>query len=173
MRALLVAVAVALFGAAALNGFYVTGPALLELREDPRNETVTMVPHLRYGVDPTVIVLDLVSLGSTASMADVDRVMFQIAHTLRTRSFTAAHLAYRGSTKFILSGADFQEIGRDYGSQNPIYTIRTLPEKLYRADGTRAFGTWTGGVFGVLTKQMEDHQAMHVDWYLRDVAQAR
>lgn len=154
---------------AGVNGFYVTGPAVLAAREDARNDKVVMVPHLRFGVDPTVIVMDLIKIDSEASMADVTRVMLQMAHGLRDRSFSSAHLAYRGRTRFVLSGADFKVLGEEYGPQNPVYTMRTLPEKLARPDGARAFDTWTGGVIGVLSRQMEDFQAFHREWYLNEV----
>lgn len=40
--------------------------------------------------------------------------------------------------------------------QNPIYLIRTLPEQMYRPDGTSAFGSRSGGLLGVFGGQMKD-----------------
>lgn len=61
-------------------------------------------------------------------------------------------------------------MGVEYGTQNPVYTMRTFPENLYRPDGTAAFGTWTGGLFGVLGKQMEDFIEFHKQWYVNELA---
>jgi hypothetical protein len=51
-----------------------------------------------------------------------------------------------------------------------MYTLRTLPENLNRPDGEQAFGTWTGGMLGVLGHQMEDFAEWHSAWYIRDLA---
>jgi len=32
--------------------------------------------------------------------------------------------------KFVLEGDYFQTLGKEYGTQNPVYTMRTFPEKL-------------------------------------------
>lgn len=87
---------------------------------------------------------------------------------LKDRTFSEVHLAYRGRTRFILAGSDFKEMGEEYGPQNPVYTIRTMPEKLLRPDGTRAFDTWTGGLLGVLEKQLDDVRKFHREWYLAE-----
>lgn len=150
------------------NAFYVTMPAWNAVRADERNANLTMVTHLRYGVDPNTAVVDLVSIGDGSSMLDVTRALLQSAHALKDRTFSEVHLAYRGRSRFILPGSDFKQMGEEYGPQNPVYTIRTMPEKLRRPDGSRAFDTWTGGVLGVLGRQMEDVKALHMEWYLRE-----
>ena len=48
--------------------------------------------------------------------------------------------------------------------QNPVYLIRTLPEKLYKPTGEGAFGQWTGGLLGVLGKQMDDANTAAKQW---------
>ena len=47
--------------------------------------------------------------------------------------------------------------------------MRTFPENVYRPDGARAFDSWTGGVLGVLGKQMEDFNEFHKQWYIEDL----
>ena len=68
--------------------------------------------------------------------------------------------------KFVLEGDYFQTLGKEYGTQNPVYTMRTFPEKLYSPDGQRAFGRWSGGLLGIVGKQMEDFTEFHKQWYV-------
>ena len=74
------------------------------------------------------------------------------------RAFDRVILARRGDAIFFLKGADFREMGEEFElGQNPVYLLRTLPEKLFRpADGSAAFATWEGGVLGVPMRQMQD-----------------
>ncbi|RCS20958.1 hypothetical protein DUT91_25205 [Phyllobacterium salinisoli] len=65
-----------------------------------------------------------------------------------------------------MHGAYFNTLGVERNTQNPVYTIRTMPENMMDMEGRPAFSTWTGGLLGVMGKQMEDHQAMHRSWYL-------
>ena len=61
-------------------------------------------------------------------------------------------------------------LGEEYGQQNPIYTVRTFPENLFLTDGTNAYGQWTGGMLGVLGKQMEDFADFNKKWFLENLA---
>ena len=79
-------------------------------------------------------------------------------------------MCIRDRTKFLLDGESFRVLGAEYDTQNPVYTMRTFPSKLNRADGAKAFSTWTGGMIGVLGKQMDDFNAFHKEWYLADLA---
>lgn len=153
----------------AANAIYVTIPAYLGKGEDPRNANVTMVAHLRWGVDPTTIVIDLLDVNYATSPADVTRTMLDIAKALKGRSFTTAQMAFRGNAKFQMDGSYFRKLGEEREWQNPVYTIRTLPENLRTPDGRPAFGTWTGGWLGVMGKQMEDHNEMHRLWYIKNL----
>jgi len=128
-----------------------------------------MFAHLRWGIDPTTVVIDLWDLSPTASMADVDRTMLDMAAALKGRSFTTAQLAYRGTTKFQMRGDYFRQLGEERDWQNPLYTIRTMPSNLLDSSGRSAFETWTGGLLGVMGQQMEDHQSMHRKWYLESM----
>ena len=61
-------------------------------------------------------------------------------------------------------------LGEEFGEQNPVYTIRTFPEHLSRPDGAQAFSTWTGGILGVLSKQMDDFNKFNKEWYIEDLS---
>ena len=91
--------------------------------------------------------------------------MFQSAEALREREFGKVTLARDGKTVFMMSGEDFQTLGRSYAEgENPLYLMRTLPEALCLADGTPAFGRWTGGILGVFTRQMADGTNFAHQW---------
>ncbi len=65
----------------------------------------------------------------------------------------------------MMTGDDFRRLGESFAAgENPVYLIRTWPEKLHHPDGTAAFGTWEGGIFGVLTRQMQDANAAGKQW---------
>ncbi len=140
---------------------------------DPRNEGIEVFVHYKYFVDPTVLVYDLRAVSEKSSPMDVTRVLLQFAEHQKEKSVAAVELAYRGQEKFRIMGDYFQALGKEYGTQNPMYTIRTLPENLYKPDGKQAFGTWTGGMLGVFGQQMEDFKEWHSSWYIKDMATSR
>lgn len=123
----------------------------------------------RYLVTPGTVVFDLRSVSMESSAIDADRVMLRFAQALKERRFERVILAYKGTPKFQFKGDYFQGLGKDFEGQNPIYTLRTLPENVLKLDGTQAFGSWTGGWIGVVGKQMEDLTAFHAQWFLDDV----
>lgn len=123
----------------------------------------------RYLVVPGTVVFDLRSVSTEASAVDVDRVLLRFAETQQNRRFDTVILAYQGQAKFLLKGEYFQDVGRDFADQNPIYILRTLPENVFMTDGSPAFGTWTGGWLGVMGKQMEDLSRFHQQWFLDDL----
>ena len=143
------------------------------LAADTRNKGIRAIAHYGYFVDGGTVVFDLRDISSENSMMDVFRVFMQFSQTLKDRRFTRVELSFRGRTKFVIDGGYFQQLGQEFESQNPIYTVRTLPENLVRPDGSPAFGRWTGGLLGVLPKQMEDFTTFHRQWYLDDLAATR
>lgn len=97
------------------------------------------------------------------------RMVFQAAKAMKDRTFTEVMLAYRGETRFVMRGQDFQTLGAQvsYG-ENPIYLLRTFPEKLVTVTGGQAFPTWEGGALGVASKQLEDLAEFQRQWYAAD-----
>jgi hypothetical protein len=91
-------------------------------------------------------------------------VLLQASSVLKERTFEQVHLARAGNVRFRLDGAYFKRLGEEYGVQNPICTMRTLPENVLKPDGTKAFPTWEGGLLGVAGKQMEDLTAFVAAW---------
>jgi hypothetical protein len=163
---------IAVLSVCALNHFRLQWPMTAVVRGDPRNAGVDVSVRYGYYVDPTVLVYDLRDIRSTNSMVDVFRVFLQFAEQLRHRQFEVVELSFHGTVKFKLSGEYFRELGRGYGTQNPMYTMRTFPEHLLTAGGSRAYSSWSGGWLGVTLKQIEDFNDFHARWYLRDIVGA-
>lgn len=132
-----------------------------------RNSGYTIAAYYRYGILPGTVVLDLRDYSEVSPM-DLMRGLLQAAEALEAAGTSADRvlLARAGTPVFQLTGDDFREIGREYGAgQNPVYLVRTFPEKLYRADdGRSAYGTWEGGLLGVSLRQMEDVSAFARAW---------
>ena len=139
---------------------------------DPRNNGLVVFAYHNKFMQPGTIVVDLRNVAGTNSPSDVFRLLLQFAEKQKDRSYDTVILAFRGEPRFLLKGEYFKSLGQEYGTQNPVYTMRTLPENLLKPDGQPAFGTWTGGLLGVLGKQLEDFNEFHKRWYIDDLANA-
>jgi len=115
------------------------------------------------------MVFDLQSISGSNSKLDVFRVFLQFAEKMQSKNFDEVDLAFRGQIKFYIDGKYFQQLGQEYSYQNPTYTIRTFPSHLYTPDGNSAYPEWTGGLIGVLSKQMEDFNDFHEKWYWNEL----
>ena len=152
-----------------LNYFSLSMPANSALNEDARNAGVHTWIHYEYFINPSTLVIDLRDVDSDKSTADVFRALFQIAEEFEGRDFSKVYLSSKGTKKFYIQGAYFEELGSSYSYQNPIYLLRTFPENTFLLDGTKAYSTWTGGVLGVMNKQMEDLNELAQDWFMEDL----
>ena len=142
------------------------------IASDPRNSGLVLYGYHEKLVVPGAIVIDMRNVSETNSPADVFRLLLQFAAKQKDRDYEKVVLAFRGNHRFILKGAYFKTLGQEYGTQNAVYTMRTLPENVFNIDGTLAFGTWTGGLLGVLGRQMEDFTEFHKRWYINELARA-
>lgn len=86
---------------------------------------------------------DLRALSGTNSKIDVFRSFVQFAEKMKDKRFDRIELCFRGNTRFTLDGDYFQTLGREYGTQNPVWTMNDFPENLHLPDGSRAYSTWT------------------------------
>jgi hypothetical protein len=141
-------------------------PVSSRLAQDPRNEKVSMWAYHQYGLVPGTLVIDLRQLSGEAANIDIMRALLQSAEAHKDAKFERVILAYKGSSKFYLEGDYFQTLGKEYATQNPGYTLRTFPENVKKLDGTAAYGSWSGGMLGVLARQMEDLAEFSKAWYL-------
>jgi hypothetical protein len=152
------------------NYFTLQRQASQVISGDSRNSGIKILVHYQWFVNPRALVFDLRQVSGKNSMLDVSRVLLQFAEKQKNHRVDRVVLSHKGTAKFMLKGEYFRTLGSDYQSQNPAYTLRTLPEHVYRLDGSSAFGTWTGGLIGVLGKQMEDVNELHRRWWLSDFA---
>jgi hypothetical protein len=159
------AVAVAI---CAFNWFSAMAPLRSALSDDPRNKGLSIWAYHRLGILPGDLVFDVRGLGPGNSAADVLRVLLQYARKQKAASFDHVVLAYRGEARFRIDGRYFSKLGAEYDYQNPVYTLRTMPENIYTPAGLRAYDSWTGGLLGVTARQLEDLKDFTHDWFLRD-----
>jgi hypothetical protein len=143
-----------------------TGEKDAVLKRDARNEVVDFT--LTSKDDGLVFCLN--KLSGNASAMDVFRVFLHSAEELKDRKFKNVELCFRNETKFILGGDDFTLMGKEFETQNPLYTIRTFPEKLALPDGKAAYETHRGGVLYLMQAQMADFQDMNGKWFLNELA---
>jgi hypothetical protein len=157
---------VALLVVWSLNYLQVGRPVKNTLNGDSRNSGYSLSAHYGYYIDPSTLILDLREVESAAPV-DLFRALFQSAEALHDagRTFDKVVLARSGTSVFIMKGDEFSTIGAEFGGgQNPVYLIRTLPERLFRPNGEAAFARWEGGLLGVLGEQMEDANEAAQQW---------
>lgn len=139
------------------------------IEHDARNEGIEIFAHYQWFINPKILVFDLRNVSDEKSPMDVSRTLLQFAEKSKNNNYESVILSYKGNPRFVLNGIYFKTLGNEYGFQNPVYTLRTLPENVYAPDGTPAFGKWTGGWIGVVGQQLEDLNEFHRRWYLTDV----
>lgn len=139
------------------------------LKADSRNDGISVWVHYSWWLNPREITYDLREISGDNSTADVTRILLQFSEKLKDRKYNKVILSYEGKSKFYFTGEYFQTIGQEYEFQNPVYTLRTMPENIYTFDDELKYGKWTGGWIGVMGKQFEDLNSFAQDWYLNDV----
>lgn len=148
------------------NYVRIQAPVQKVLDADPRNAGVAVRAHYGRYIPGDTLVFDLQRVGSDSAPVDVFRVLLQYAEAMKSEQFERVELAYQGRTRFILGGDDFRQMGVEHEDQNPIYTMRTFPEKLRTPEGLPAFETIEGGDLGVFGAQMEQFGEFHRKWYV-------
>ena len=154
----------------ALNWLNVQQPLNTVVKEDPRNAGIKASAHYQYWIRPDRVVFDLGDVSDSNSRADVFRLLLQFSEALKERNYSTVILAFRGKDKFVLTGEYFKTLGKEYSWQNPVYTMRTLPYKVKRPDGSVAFEEPQGGWLYVLGAEIEDHNKFHDEWYLTEMS---
>jgi len=109
------------------------------IERDDRNQSMSVRAHWRWYVDPTVLVYDLRETSLDTKGVDVLRAFLQFAYRQKDRHFGRVVLAWRGTPRFFLTGADFAELGRQYAYRSPVDTMVVIPAMVRRPDGTPAF----------------------------------
>lgn len=164
-----IVIVLAVFGVWLFNYVSVEKPLQRVLTADPRNQVVKASAHFDGWVDSKTLVFDLTDVSGKATRMDVFRSFLQYAQSMKERHFTKVILACRGANKFTLDGDYFQQLGHEYATQNPMYTIRTFPIHVAAIDGTKPFSEYSGGILGVLQKEMEQFTDFNDQWYVKDL----
>jgi hypothetical protein len=157
-------------GVWALNYVSVNRPLQRVLTTDSRNQVVSARAHFGKWVVLDTLVFDLTGLSGNATRMDVFRALLQYAEVMKDRHFAGVVLSARGTSKFTLDGNYFQELGREFSTQNPMYTVRTFPLHLASMDGSKPFSEYQGGILAVLQKEVEQFTEFSDRWYVRDFA---
>ena len=147
-----------------INYFSISKPLQDHLKLDSRNKGISIDAHYKYYIVPQTLTLNLNSVDKTKAPVDIVRALFVTAEQLQHKTFNTIELAYNGKTKFILKGDYFKKLDNEYETQNPMYSLRTFPENLFLPNGEKAYDQWTGGILGVLGKQMEDVKDFVEKW---------
>ncbi len=155
-------------GIYAYNFIIIQSPINKNILEDERNNGVSVIAHYKYFVISNTLVFNIKKISSDNAPIDIFRIFLQSAEVLKNQNFERVDLASKGKTKFFIKGDYFKTLGLEYGTQNPVYTIRTFPENLFLITGEVAYDQWTGGIIGVASKQMEDFTDAYTKWFLDD-----
>lgn len=152
-----------------INYFYLQLPLREVINDDYRNSDVKVNAHFENYINFNVLVFNLKEVGDKASKLDVFRTFMQYAEKIQSKQFKRIVFSYKGKQKFYIEGGYFKKLGDEYSYQNPMYIIRTFPENVYNLDGSKAFSSWTGGLFGVMNKQMEEFNEFMDQWFMDDI----
>ncbi len=109
------------------------------IERDDRNRGMDVRAHWRWYVDPTVLVYDVRVATADTTGIDVLRAFLQFAYRQKDRHFGRVTLAWQGTPRFYLAGADFAELGRQYPYRSPMDTMVVIPTMVRRLDGSRAY----------------------------------
>lgn len=139
------------------------------LNDDSRNDGIKVWVHYKWLVNPTELQYDLRKVPGDKSTLDMMRVMLQFSEKVQDQNFNKVYLSYKGNDKFYFKGEYFKTIGEEYEFQNPMYTLRTMPENVYTLDGGLKYGVWQGGWLGVMGRQMDDLKNLTEEWYFNDI----
>lgn len=151
------------------NLFVLQIPVNRRIKSDSRNSGISIKVHYKYYINPKTLVFNIKEISGSNSAADVFRTFLTTSAELKDKKFGKVELASKGKIKFYIIGEYFNSIGSEYGDQNVVFTIRTFPKNVYFPSGDLAYSTWTGGLLGVMSKQMDDFNDLCKNWFLNDL----
>lgn len=107
-------------------------------------------------LDAEIVRLDITDVSASASIADVVRVTLCFAHGIDDMGYRDLELAAGGQVRYRTSRSSLSPLAQEFKTGNPVFAFRKWPSILRSTDGSQAFGEWTGGILGVLSKELED-----------------
>lgn len=102
------------------------------LKENSAFAGMEVSAHYQYWVVPGVVVYDLKQLGVRQTPIDVHTAFLEFAKKMREKKLQRVDLSYKGTTKFSIDGASFQQVGNEYAKHNFDYVLYKLP-RLFRS----------------------------------------
>ena len=137
------------------NYFFLQQVVNKELANDNRNSTISISVHYQYYVNPNVLIFDIKDVNGFSKI-DIFRCFLQTAYALKEARFGKVELSSKGKTKFYVTCEYFNKTGKEYETQNSIYTLRTFPENLFNNDGRQAYQSAGGGFISAMTDEMNN-----------------
>jgi hypothetical protein len=102
------------------------------------------------------IVFDVRSCKGNCRLIDPLHLLLQFGYKVRDDRFGHLAISAGGQEVYRLAKSDVDELAREYELGGRIWAFNQWPERLRKPTGERAFGTWSGGLLGVIKGQIED-----------------
>jgi hypothetical protein len=131
------------------------------LHENSAFRGMQVSAHYQYYVVPGVVVYDLRSLSVRQSPIDVHTAFLEFAKKVRDKRYKRVELSYRGTTKFQIDGASFQELGAQYAKRNFDYVLYKFPRLFHAVSPSSQPQAATGSERDALLQ-------FHRQWYGED-----
>jgi hypothetical protein len=130
---------------------------------DPRDHVVGAKAYFDGWIDTRSAVFDLTDVDQ-ASQLDVFRVLLQYANEQQGHRYERIILAAYGKKKFIVPGEYFQQLGQEFDTVDPLYTICTFSHHVSTMDGAKAFPETSSEP----EEEIERFTDFNKRWYLDD-----
>jgi hypothetical protein len=163
------AIIIIVIGVYIFNYVTLIQPTTSKISNDNRNEGISVDVHYKFYIFFNILEYNLKNVPANKAAMDVFRVFLQTSSALKDKKFKKVELSFKGTIKFVLNGDYFRQLGNEFGTQNPIFTMRTFPENLYNSNGEAVYSKWEGGMLGVFSKQMNDFNDFNKKWYLDEL----
>ena len=139
-------------------------PVDKKLATDSRNAGIRVSCHHANWLPWGDLVIDVKEVGEDARPADMLRVLLQCAEVHQTVRCDWVILASEGAEKYKIRGPYFRKLGEEYGDQNPLYTMRTLPGNVHRMNGSPAFPSSDDDSLAAMAAQMKSNSEFITGW---------
>jgi hypothetical protein len=96
------------------------------------------------------------------------QVLLRYARSQKDRRFRRIVLAEAGTPRLVIPGDYFEIVGRDFGTQNPLYVQRTFVHHVQTLDGRSPWPEPNGELLEVLVQEANQFQEFAEFWYLHD-----
>jgi hypothetical protein len=141
-----------------MNFFLLQQPVNDVLKENAAFNGMSVSAHYQYWVVPGVVVYDLRSLTMRQTPLDVHTAFLEFAKKMRVKKFARVDLSYKGTTKFSMDGASFQQVGNQYAKKNFEYVLNKFP-RLFTSLRSRHVPN------GDAARDREELLRFHRQWY--------